>query len=607
MRQRVKVAIVAVVRVVMALVPAGWLLAGHVAAAQSVLPRDRPDPPARAAAGTAAIQGRVVDGQTGLPLPRVRIRLNGMSRMSPTGQPRGVTTDESGSFAFTGLPSGLFMISAEKSTYLPARFPAGETLRSLVGTLALSDGQRLEGVVVPMYHGGAIAGHVIDSLGDPVEFAQVQALRLPPSGRAKPQSRGGTMSNDLGEYRIARLEPGQYLLYVTPQHRPAVSNGGRNDVPEPAEPEPVPTFYPGVPGIGGAQPIAVGRGTTASDVDIPIVDGFTALVSGTLLDASGRPASAGASISARPIMTELGPISLGMSNAQVQPDGGFQIKLPPGEYELQGTVFHPGTSPRAGLQEYGLVRVNVSGDTSGVTIQAGTGARVSGRIVFDGASAVPPGPTLPNRPGSVVLAPKDDALCRMGTAEVQPDWSFTVEGVIGTCVVRVTGGLGPWTLKSVMHEERDLTDRPILLANGQEIRGVEVVLTDKRSEVAFHVTDEHGAQTRDYVGIIFPTDDGSWADMANGRIRTLILAPDPPAGSRAQALPGAALRGREVVGGLPAGDYYAIAVDDLETDGTRDPGRLAQLSRAANRVTLTEGAHIDLNLRRISLASLSSR
>lgn len=60
---------------------------------------------------------------------------------------------------------------------------------------------------------------------------------------------------------------------------------------------------------------------------------------------------------------------------------------------------------------------------------------------------------------------------------------------------------------------------------------------------------------------------------------------------------------RQVVGGLPAGDYFAIAVDDLEIDGFRDPPVLEQLSRRATRVTIADGARAEVTLPRIKFMS----
>jgi hypothetical protein len=59
---------------------------------------------------------------------------------------------------------------------------------------------------------------------------------------------------------------------------------------------------------------------------------------------------------------------------------------------------------------------------------------------------------------------------------------------------------------------------------------------------------------------------------------------------------------REVLAGMPAGEYYAIAVDGLDLESVRDPEVLAQLARGATRVTLADSGPAELNLRRITLA-----
>ncbi|HEY6214960.1 MAG TPA: hypothetical protein VIW45_21855, partial [Vicinamibacterales bacterium] len=67
------------------------------------------------------------------------------------------------------------------------------------------------------------------------------------------------------------------------------------------------------------------------------------------------------------------------------------------------------------------------------------------------------------------------------------------------------------------------------------------------------------------------------------------------------AQPGGA-RQREAIIGLPAGEYYVIAVDDLDVEAPRDPDTLEQLSQGATRITIADGEPADVNLRRMTLA-----
>ena len=50
---------------------------------------------------------------------------------------------------------------------------------------------------------------------------------------------------------------------------------------------------------------------------------------------------------------------------------------------------------------------------------------------------------------------------------------------------------------------------------------------------------------------------------------------------------------------MQAGEYFVVALDDIDSDSTRDPDTLEQLSRGATRVRLTEGTPADVNLRRV--------
>ena len=64
---------------------------------------------------------------------------------------------------------------------------------------------------------------------------------------------------------------------------------------------------------------------------------------------------------------------------------------------------------------------------------------------------------------------------------------------------------------------------------------------------------------------------------------------------------------REVMSGLRSGDYYVVAVDDLEPDESRDPQVLDKLRTTAVRVTLAEGTTQDVPLRRVIFADVMSR
>ena len=188
--------------------------------------------------GRAMVRGRIVDGQTGAALARARVRLVGQGTPRPP-----VLSDSQGAFAFTGLPAGVYSLTADKATYLSGSYPDRRpSLRASVAkALILRDDEVVDNLTLPLYHGSAISGRVLDEHGDPVEFAQVLVLPARAAG-AGSGPRGTVQSNDIGEFRIGRLTPGRYLLMATVNQR--MQDGPMSEAAP--LPQPVPSYYPSV-------------------------------------------------------------------------------------------------------------------------------------------------------------------------------------------------------------------------------------------------------------------------------------------------------------------------------------------------------------------------
>jgi hypothetical protein len=574
-----------------------FLLVARMAGAQvsGLPPRDSPQ---ASQVDTGVIKGRVVDGQTGSPLPRTRVRLQGPGGLHPT-----VLTDESGNFAFTALPAGLYSLNADKSTYLQWRYPeSGHTLRNNAKLFPLLDSQVLA-ATVPLFHGGAISGRVVDSHGEPVESAYVQVMRVPRSGDGRPTMRGGSATNDLGEFRVPRLEPGSYLVLAQP--RRAIQDDG------PAT-QSAPTFYPGVSMRDQALQITIERSASVTGLDLVLVDGTMSRVSGTLVESSGRPAIGGF-VNVRAIV-EGRADGFDSATAPVKPDGTFELRLAPGEYQIEGRAMRPGTvgQLQPGDEQVGMTRLTVTGQAlSDVTIALGGGAKVTGRVVFEGSMPTPP---MPSNPGQfrVSFGSPEGTGCRMGRSDLGANWTFSVDGLLGTCVARVDSSLGRLTVKAIMVNDVDLMDQPVTFESGQQLRNVEVIVTNKRTDLTFQVTGARGEPTREYVALVFPIDKAHW--VGNSRyIRPFVPAPsaldetldvtDSGAVGGAFAAPPTATR--DSVTDLPPGDYYVVALDDLESEAVRDPAVLESLSRSATRITLTDRAPAEVNLRLVKFPDLA--
>jgi len=561
-------------------------------------------PPPRT--GTGAIRGRIVDGVTGAAIARARVTLQ-------SGKRSVVMTDAAGGFIFTELPMGPVSISVDKPTYLSTRFPTpGRTFRSNTRPVILADGQVMDNVTVPIFHGASISGRVLDANGDPIDFAQVNALRIPASGRlGRPSQRGGTGTDDRGEFRIGRLEAGTYIVQVTPRRQPSPSDMmmAPGAAPAPPSAEPLPTYYPGALAIEQAQPITLEKGQSVTDVDVVLSEGIPGVVNGVVTVANGSaPGESNSYVNVRRILSESMGYD-GFSNGTgVRPDGTFRLVLPPGEYQLEARVaprvMNGPTRPED--EQFGVVKVNVaSGAEDSVAITVGRGAIATGRVVFEGTTPAPPSPGKARIP-----LYSETGQCRSGEATIAADWTFRIEGLSGTCSAPPMQMFGRWNIKAVLINGENAAAAPITFQPGQQLRNVQVVVTDKRSDMVFQVSDENGQTTRDYVILVYPVDKARWM---NGNGTRVFVGPSEQMVSammmmrplQAPSAPGLSpvmQARREGMSGLALGEYYVVAVDDMEQEDSRDPVVLDRLRSSALRVTLSEAGDSQVALRRVSFA-----
>ena len=104
------------------------------------------------------------------------------------------------------------------------------------------DGQTVEKIDFSLPRGGVITGRILDEFGDPVADVQVGAMRSMYTGGARrlvPAGRMGT-TNDIGEFRLASLPPGDYYVSATFRNFNVSPQQETNDRGGYA-----PTYYPG--------------------------------------------------------------------------------------------------------------------------------------------------------------------------------------------------------------------------------------------------------------------------------------------------------------------------------------------------------------------------
>ena len=290
----------------------------------------------------SSVEGQVVNAVTGAPVKRATVTLQ-LTRSLPVtaGQPmrvfspNAVETDDQGRFALRNVVPGGYQIVVQRQGFLDLR--QGQAF-SQNAALTVGENQQVTGVVVRLTPHSVISGKVLDTDGDPLAGVQVAALRWGYMNGARQLVRAGTGSmlatNDLGEYRIAGLGAGSYVVMAEAPRR----NGPYRVPDEPLEEKQelayANTYYPAATGAASATPVRLAAGAEARGIDVKLVKVKGVSIRGRVID-PGAPANRVASVILRPRRSGgafmLNSIGYGMNFLS----GAFQISgVPPGSYLL---------------------------------------------------------------------------------------------------------------------------------------------------------------------------------------------------------------------------------------------------------------------------------
>lgn len=243
--------------------------------------------PSQAGAPSAQLSGRVVEEGTGAPVSSARVILLPQPRNAPGPVPQAIT-DQDGLYIFEGVAPGRYRVDVLKAGILPPADPAN------VPTVTLAGGQVVNDWSVSVQKGGAIAGRILDPFGEPLVDVTVRAVRRNAPGAGPSQAivnstpsgdlRTRTIpTNDLGEFRVFGLAPGEYVITASPQPVLGLQNISANATLLAS------TFYPGVSEAMDAQPIAVTAGETVGGVEFRLLTTPAFSVSGVVVDQAGAP------------------------------------------------------------------------------------------------------------------------------------------------------------------------------------------------------------------------------------------------------------------------------------------------------------------------------
>ena len=235
------------------------------------------------------VSGQVIEDGANTPVAGARVFVLLENDFTSTGPPPASVTDRDGRYQFDALPAGRYRIAAQKAGFAPPMEPPTMQM------FEVAAGQALDDVTVSLRRGGVFTGRVLDPDGQPSAEVSVTALLkrlhsndrptgMISSGPPLLMPSGQSQTNDLGEFRIFGLWPGEYLIAAN-----ARSQFGEATTLNSATTTVAPTFFPGTADVSTAEPVTVESGETVSDLIIRLVVVPAFQVSGMVVDDAGGP------------------------------------------------------------------------------------------------------------------------------------------------------------------------------------------------------------------------------------------------------------------------------------------------------------------------------
>jgi protocatechuate 3,4-dioxygenase beta subunit len=497
-----------------------------------------------------SVQGTVINSVTGVGISGATVELIGNGHYE-------TVTDGAGTFQFSGIRPGDYFTNVEKTLFIPP--PQTSFPRPKIHVGSGKEPVRLSFELLPP---ATLRGRVFGIDGKPASHAKVDL------------GRGIVVTaNEDGSFLFENVEPGRYTLTARP---PAASAGFMQDG---ARMEILPTYFPSVLDASSAQEIRVPPGSDQGGFDIQLRAAPVHRVRGVVLDPDGKPeAKAVVEVMANAIGGEplrflsfpVGPFAIrggapSASYALIEPavteaDGSFEFpSIPVGDWTLRAesdAVDVPGALHQIQFHGSEGIRIGRS-DVDDVRIQLRPVFDLGLSVEFaDGSPAAEnSAPALSFNPvGFAVLAQvKQNRL-----ENLQPGTYRSSDLMMFD---------GPYYAARVLVGDTDVTGQPVQLSpSSPPIR----VILGPAATLRGVVDKGEGAAVILWPQTTMPGDFGRSISCGAGGVFE--------------------------IGGLPPGDYYAIAVERYDAREMTSAAYLQGMIPRATGVQIEEGATVSLEL-----------
>jgi hypothetical protein len=324
---------------------------------------------------TGQISGHIYRADTGAPLTKTQVALLPVtgSSINITGERRFTLTNADGAYSFALVAPGAYTIAAKHDGFIGRYF---DNVASPEDAQILTVGvdETLSKIDINMITAGVISGTVLDEDNQPLTSVQVEAVRVRylRGGRRIEAPRMIGMTDDLGNFRLFRLPPGNYLVRVQTFHVNLQTGREFTRI----------AYYPNTMDAENAQTLKVTAGNELSGINFSVGMSAAYSIIGNIIDVTGSAGSRQYRITADRVY---GGDASRPSTTSVR--GTFNLQgITPGEYLLRAASTLTGPSAQMNGQPrevFGMLIARVSDGDARVNIQVSPQAEVNGRILIE--------------------------------------------------------------------------------------------------------------------------------------------------------------------------------------------------------------------------------
>jgi protocatechuate 3,4-dioxygenase beta subunit len=517
---------------------------------------------------SCSVSGIVIKMADSAPLRKARVALVSVEDPDRT---VAAVTNADGRFALKSIEPGAYRLNVVRVGFVSEGY--GQRNPNTAGAvLTLRAGQDLKDLQFRLIPAGVISGKIYDDDGEPLRNVMVNAVRqVYLEGKRARASATSVSTNDLGEYRLFDLAPGRYFVScVYPHWDRGADEVDSTDAQKEGYAR---LYYPGTPDVAKAGPITIKAGEEVSSIDMLMRKVPVHQVRGHVYNQITHKPGVGVMVLLLPKNGDREFDFLAPTIVQ-KPDGSFALQdVLPGSYTLSSYW------KEDDINYVNRQTVDVgNADVEGIAITVVPGTNISGRIVWEGQTA------LESDDLTVIPRAADVPFGVRGQSKVGRDNLFTLKGLgEGTYGAAVFGMTKDCYIKDMRYGESSVLKDGFTVTRG-EAGSLEIVVSSRGARVQGTVMDSDGLPL---AGV------------------SVVLVPELSQRENYQKYKTESTDqyGHFDLRGIAPGDYKLFSWVEVESGAWEDPEFLRQFEEKGQRITLQDGDHSNVKVTAIQSKS----